>query len=365
MPDPHQYRTLGRTLGITEGLTSRGNLIAPDQQLGGASSATGNNYASSLTGPTGPTGASGIGYTGPTGRTGAGVTGPTGTAGATGTRGQTGVAGRTGPTGPKDSVVKNDLGIYRFACIEGAEPWFVDIKEKGAQDDPRFSAAVGANKITFLSKCGKYEMVVAARRDAPSGWRMPKASEQEREHARRFWRQAHMEPEIAKYKAIYSSPDYAWYGRSNHGAPARDEILSLNPASLVDIGCGHNDFAKSIRSCGINATGVDFACPSADVVADATMGLPFRDKEFDMLTAFDMLEHVRPDSVDAVLSELRRVSRRFCFAIAYCDSQTKSPSGGTLHPTVRPDGWWRGRIELAGGTRIRRSGRYLFGEWTP
>ena len=51
-----------------------------------------------VTGPTGPTGATGV--TGPTGPTGAtGVTGPTGPTGATGATGPTGPTGATGATG--------------------------------------------------------------------------------------------------------------------------------------------------------------------------------------------------------------------------------------------------------------------------
>lgn len=56
-------------------------------------------------GPTGPTGAAGVGSTGPTGAAGVGVTGPAGEAGVgstgpTGVAGVAGAAGSTGPTGP-------------------------------------------------------------------------------------------------------------------------------------------------------------------------------------------------------------------------------------------------------------------------
>jgi len=171
-----------------------------------------------------------------------------------------------------------------------------------------------------------------------------------------------MNPEIGKYIGIYSSPDrYRGYGHTNHGKKALGYVQSLQPQSLVDVGCGHNEFKKALSAqvpCRI--VGVDFACPSADIQADV-LELPFARKEFDVLTAFDTMEHLRPEQIPRALDEMARVSQRFVFSISYVDSVNRW-EGQTLHPTVKPESWWIDRIKQAGG-KPRKEGNYLVGDW--
>lgn len=172
--------------------------------------------------------------------------------------------------------------------------------------------------------------------------------------------------ERAKYEGIYGAGgSYARYGHTNHGKGALGILIKWSADSLLDVGCGWNEFCKAAREAlpEITATGVDFACPGADVIADAT-ALPFADKTADVLTAFDMLEHVLPEQVDAVLAEFARVSRRFIFSISHVASVIKW-KGENLHPTVRGLNWWLLRIMRAGGCKIEKRGRYITGEWQP
>lgn len=167
--------------------------------------------------------------------------------------------------------------------------------------------------------------------------------------------------ERTKYQHIYAGEGPRTYGHSCHGKSALPIVQKWMPLTLVDVGCGWNEFSYQVRAAGFNATGVDFACPGADVIAEAT-ALPFPNKHYDALTAFDMLEHVLPEQVDAVLAEFARVSRRFIFSISYVASVIKW-RGENLHPTVRDEAWWLLRIMRAGGTRIAKEGRYITGEW--
>jgi len=99
--------------------------------------------------------------------------------------------------------------------------------------------------------------------------------------------------------------------------------------------------------------GVDFACRSADIIAPAH-DLPFEDKDFELITAFDMLEHLLPDEVEAVLKEFERVAKRFVFSISHVPSVI-----GDLHPTVRPIKWWKQM--LPEGTTIAKG--YFIGSF--
>lgn len=162
------------------------------------------------------------------------------------------------------------------------------------------------------------------------------------------------------YDAIYQSSAHKGYGHSNHG---RDAVALVRDAkSLVDIGCGHNEFVRGIEVSGIRAVGVDFACPSADVIACAT-ALPFADKEFDVATSFDALEHLLPEQVPTALREIARVSHRFCFSICHRASVI-TWQGRNLHPTVQSESWWIDRIREAGAEGVAKQGRYLTGTWT-
>ena len=51
-----------------------------------------------------------------------------------------------------------------------------------------------------------------------------------------------MNPEQPIYQAIYDSWIPGRYGSSNHGYQHLDKILKLTPKSLLDVGCGYNQF---------------------------------------------------------------------------------------------------------------------------
>jgi SAM-dependent methyltransferase len=172
--------------------------------------------------------------------------------------------------------------------------------------------------------------------------------------------------ELEKYQGIYSDPVRSRrYGHSNHGAKAVKPLMKWAPASVLDVGCGFNEFVKNLRTLlpTVRSVGVDFACPGADIQASATQ-MPFDAREFDVLTAFDLLEHLPPEDVENALHEMARVSRRFIFSISYQPSVNKW-KGQTLHPTVRPEEWWLEQLARAGAMAIEKWGRYITGYWRP
>ncbi len=173
-----------------------------------------------------------------------------------------------------------------------------------------------------------------------------------------------MRDEIAKYQGIYANPaSYPKYGHSNHGARSVRILQKWNSGSVLDVGCGWNEFAEQVRAAlpKAHVVGVDPACPGADVAAEAVQ-LPFADKSFSVVTSFDMLEHLPENEVVAALAEMARVSTAFIFSISYVPSVNKW-QGKTLHPTVRPETWWIERIMQAGGMHIDKNGRFLMGHW--
>ena len=59
---------------------------------------------------------------------------------------------------------------------------------------------------------------------------------------------AEINPEQAFYAQIYNDQvNFPNYGHTNHGNKWLIDILELNPASWLDIGCGHNTLIKHIK----------------------------------------------------------------------------------------------------------------------
>lgn len=79
----------------------------------------------------------------------------------------------------------------------------------------------------------------------------------------------------------------------------------LFSGKVLDVGCGNNYFKKLIpgKCIGIDKYG------DADVVKDISEGLPFAEKSFDTVVAFDVLEHI--DDLHFLFDELCRVARKW------------------------------------------------------
>lgn len=170
--------------------------------------------------------------------------------------------------------------------------------------------------------------------------------------------------ELQKYEGIYSSAQYAGYGHSNHGHGSMPLFLQWQPKSVLDVGCGYNEFCGRLKAriSGIKAIGADFACPGADVRATAT-ALPFFDKSFEVVTSFDCLEHLLPEEVEPALREMARVASKFVFSICHRPSVI-TWEGHNLHPTVQPESWWIEQIIKAGGSNVSKINIYLTGDFT-
>src|SRR5690242_16059744 len=82
-------------------------------------------------------------------------------------------------------------------------------------------------------------------------------------------------------------------------------------ARVLDLGCG----AIGLRALepDLDITGVDLVrrpdYPGPFVQADAAAGLPFADREFDLVYCSSVIEHVPPALRAAFAAELRRVGR--------------------------------------------------------
>lgn len=90
-----------------------------------------------------------------------------------------------------------------------------------------------------------------------------------------------------------------------------EALAGRETASVLDLGCGRGEYARFLMEEGFNVVSVDIE-KAADgglpnfAVADAVR-LPFKENHFDLVFAFDVIEHV-PDAESAFI-ELKRVLR--------------------------------------------------------
>ena len=134
------------------------------------------------------------------------------------------------------------------------------------------------------------------------------------------------------------------YGHSVEGIEYIKDVLHLNPRSIIDIGCGWNEFCQIMKKNGIStATGLDCSCPGADITASAH-DIPIDDKSYDLLVSFDCMEHIPKEEIPLCFQEFSRVSNRIFIKICLVDTPTRI-DGEVLHSCVMPPEWWHNQAE--------------------
>jgi SAM-dependent methyltransferase len=117
--------------------------------------------------------------------------------------------------------------------------------------------------------------------------------------------------------------------------------------SSLDVGCATGFVVEALRELGVEAVGVDVsqyaiehAAPGAAGhirVADLRRGLPFGDRQFDLVTALETLEHLDPRDIPGALTEVRRVTRGYVLATIPSFGPNRNGPGGWFQVKVRDD----------------------------
>ena len=120
---------------------------------------------------------------------------------------------------------------------------------------------------------------------------------------KRFFEQVHrLEPTI---RVGRPEEDYA-------GAHAR---IPSDVRSILDVGCGAGDFLNHVPD-SYQKVGVDFCAEPlrllrSPVVIGRIGALPFDSEQFDLVTCFELLEHLSHYEFSLALRELERVSKKY------------------------------------------------------
>jgi SAM-dependent methyltransferase len=142
---------------------------------------------------------------------------------------------------------------------------------------------------------------------------------------------------------------YERYDRNTSNANVAAYLVwSTFPArTALDVGCATGFVVEALRELGVDSQGVDV---SAYAVAHAALGarghiregdlrrgLPFADGAFDVVTAFETLEHLPPGAIRASVAEIARVSGKWVMCTIPSFGPNRNGPGGWYQVKVRDD----------------------------
>jgi len=165
----------------------------------------------------------------------------------------------------------------------------------------------------------------------------------------------YLENGIATKKSNYV--DYSWNRLGSYFQKTAKHIVNkFSPSSVLDVGCAKGFLVKALVELGVDAYGVDpseyaFNEVPADIkgrtVIGAAQQLHDEDNSFDLVTCFDVLEHIPEKDVPQVLSEMLRVSKQWL--IIRVATKELPNDVDANHATIREKDWWIEKIKEAGG----------------
>jgi hypothetical protein len=147
-----------------------------------------------------------------------------------------------------------------------------------------------------------------------------------------------------KYERMWSFPAYRVL---SPGENSVDDFLEIvKPVgTVIDFGCGTGRAALKIKEAGLEVILVDFANNCRDTEAahlqfyqlDLSEPMPFR-VPFGYCT--DVMEHIPPGSIDAVIANIMSTARTVFFQISTVEDRAGAIINQKLHLTVQPHEWW-------------------------
>jgi len=89
-----------------------------------------------------------------------------------------------------------------------------------------------------------------------------------------------------------------------------NEVLSLNPNEVLEIGIGNSFVNRYLKEKGIKIKTLDIDKRLNPDVAGSVLGIPFIDDSFEVVACYEVLEHLPYSEFQKALTEIHRVSRK-------------------------------------------------------
>lgn len=136
---------------------------------------------------------------------------------------------------------------------------------------------------------------------------------------------------LAEQVRLHAAPK-GYGGRGDKWASAVIGLAArFHARSMLDYGAGQGALGRAIRSAGLAIAEYDPAVPGLEALPGPA----------DLVVCTDVLEHVEPDRLSAVLDHLRALTQVVLFAVVATRPATKWLSDGrNAHLILHDAGWW-------------------------
>lgn len=108
----------------------------------------------------------------------------------------------------------------------------------------------------------------------------------------------------------YADLSYDHKGRFINYWHQINETLQTGPANVLEIGVGNGFVSNYLKGSGLPLTSLDFDERLKPDVVGSVLELPFEDGAFDVVTCFEVLEHLPFEQFPVALKEIHRVAKR-------------------------------------------------------
>ncbi len=148
--------------------------------------------------------------------------------------------------------------------------------------------------------------------------------------------------EIVKYEEAYLSDNYKMGPRRHeHACEVLRSLLNGRTMSYLDVGCGRGEMIVQAKELGFypahGLEAVDYLT-GGDVFEGLCHELPFPDCTYDVITMFDVIEHLPQGDDELACRELDRVAKRHVVLTA--NNQPSYHLNRDLHINIRPYEEW-------------------------
>lgn len=169
---------------------------------------------------------------------------------------------------------------------------------------------------------------------------------------------------VSTKKSNYT--DYSWERLGNYFQETASHIVqNFNPKKTLDVGCAKGFLVKSLNNLGVDSFGID---PSDYALLEApeeikdklslgvAQSIDFKDNSFDLVTCFDVMEHIAEKDVYKSLKEMLRVTNKWL--ILRVVTKELDDDIDTYHEKIHELEWWHQKIKKAGGI-VEATEKYL------
>lgn len=123
-------------------------------------------------------------------------------------------------------------------------------------------------------------------------------------------------------------------------------LKSFDCKTVLDYGAGKGVLSAKLRQTNFDVTEYDPAVKGKEQK-------PEEGKIFDFVTSTDVLEHIEPDYIDAVLDEMERYTGKAGFFVICLGPARKHwlKDGRNAHLIVKPRKWWFEKLQARWNVR--------------